>query len=415
MAYNLEAQGKYAAAQPLFEKALEISRRLLTDDHPDTARGFDSVAANLSAQGKFAAAQPLHEKALEIRRRLLGEDHPYTAASYNNVASNLHAQGKYAAAQPLFEKALEICRRMKTDDHPDTLRYYNGLAYNLYAQGKYREARDQWISAVRILDAARLRIAFTGLERAEKGNRVRPALAAMLARLGQPVAAWQHLEEDLGRGLLDELTARADWRLAPGDRSRLRERTVELERLDRLVKSTPRGLDQAERATRFEDLKRQRAMASIALGEFQTKLVHEHGPLAGEVAQLDEIQAALPADAALVAWGRSRTEEPRLRPIPMASTGARGGSRSRGAPVWITMRRARGPQWPVVPVEDTVAREPGPPPYAAKPRGRRGFGRSRASDRAVAYPAPRAAGPGPGRRGKRSNAGPPADRPVSGP
>ena len=33
-------------------------------------------------------------------------------------------------------------------------------------------------------DAARLRIAFTGLERAEKGNRVRPALAAVLARAG---------------------------------------------------------------------------------------------------------------------------------------------------------------------------------------------------------------------------------------
>ena len=72
------------------------------------------------------------------------------------------------------------------------------------------------------------RIAFTGLERAEKGNRVRLALAAVLARLGQQVAAWQHLEEDLGRGLLDELTAREDRRLAPGDRSRLRELTAQL-------------------------------------------------------------------------------------------------------------------------------------------------------------------------------------------
>ena len=31
---NLNAQGKYALAQPLFEKALEIRRRLLTDEHP---------------------------------------------------------------------------------------------------------------------------------------------------------------------------------------------------------------------------------------------------------------------------------------------------------------------------------------------------------------------------------------------
>jgi CHAT domain-containing protein len=335
VAYNLEAQGKYAAAQPLYEKALEICRRLLTDDHPDTARGYGSVAANLSAQGKYAAAQPLFEKALEIRRRLLGEDHPYTASSYDNLASNLQAEGKYAAAQPLFEKALEICGRVLADDHPDTAGVYNRVAYNLSAQGKYREAKDRWISAVKILDAARLRIAFTGLERAEKGNRARPALAAVLARLGQPDAAWRHLEEDLGRGLLDELTARADRRLAPGDRSRLRELTAELERLDRLVESTPRGLDQAERAKRFEELKRQRVLASIALGEFQTKLVHEHGPLAGEAAQLKEIQAALPADAAVVAW----VDLAPVSPNAADPNGEHWGVvvRSRGVPAWITM------------------------------------------------------------------------------
>ena len=119
LAINLKAQGKYAAAQPLFEKALEINRRLLTDDHPDTATSYNNLAGNLIAQGKYAAAQPLFEKALEIRRRLLTDDHPDTALSYNNLAHNLNAQGKYAAAQPLFEKALEISRRLLTDEHPD--------------------------------------------------------------------------------------------------------------------------------------------------------------------------------------------------------------------------------------------------------------------------------------------------------
>src|SRR5262249_42597838 len=128
------------------------------------------------------------------------------------------------------------------------------------------------------------------------------ALAAVLARLGQPAEAWQHLEEDLGRGLLDELAARQDRRLPPGDRARLRELTAELGRLGRLGEGTPEGPGPGRRAQRFEDLKRQRARASIALGEFHTKLVRDHGPFAGEVAQLNEIQAALPADAALVAW-----------------------------------------------------------------------------------------------------------------
>ena len=418
MATNLNAQGKYAQAQPLFEKALEIRRRLLTDDHPNTADSYNNLAANLNAQGKYAQAQPLFEKALEIHRRLLTDDHPDTATSYNNLAvqpqrpgevrpgpaaatrrrwrstaacsptttptpppatttwrptstprgstprpsrcsrrrwrsaaacsptttptpppatttwrATSTPRGSTPQAQPLFEKALEIRRRLLTDDHPDTASSYNNLAANLNAQGKYLEARDRWLRAVKSLDAARLRVAFTGLERAGTKESVRPALAAVLARLGQPAEAWQPLEEDLGRGLLDELAARQDRRLAPAERARLRELTAALERLDKLVETTPKDLDQAERAKRFEDLKRQRELASIALGEFQTKLVQDHGPLAGQVARLNEIQAALPADAALVAW----VDIPPAGPNAADPDGEHWGVvvRSRGIPAWV--------------------------------------------------------------------------------
>jgi tetratricopeptide (TPR) repeat protein len=193
------------------------------------------------------------------------------------MAYNLNAQGKYAAAQPLIEKALEINRRLLTDDHPQTAQNYGNLAGNLNSQGQYPEARERWLAAAKSQDAARLLAAFTGLERAGAKAPARLALAAVLARLGQPAEAWQALEEDLGRGLLDELAARQDRRIAPGDRTRLRDLIAALERLDKLVETTPQGLDHAERAKRFEDLKRQRELASIALGEFQTKLVQDYG------------------------------------------------------------------------------------------------------------------------------------------
>jgi tetratricopeptide (TPR) repeat protein len=333
LAGNLNAQGKHAAAQPLFERSLEIRRRLLTDDHPDTARAYNNLAWNLKSQGKYAQAQPLHEKALEIRRLLLTDDHPQTAISYNNVAANLNDQGKYAQAQPLHEKSLEIYRRLLSDDHPQTAISFGNVATNLNAQGKYLEARDRWLSAAKSLDAARLRIAFTGLERARTRESPRPALAAVQARLGQPAEAWQTLEEDLGRGLLDELAARKDQRLAPAQQERLRALTAELERLDRLAETTPKGLDQAGRARRFEDLKHRRELASIALGEFQAQLVQDYGTLAGPVAGLDEIQAALPADAALVTW----VDIPPSGPSAADPDGEHWGVvvRSRGTPAWV--------------------------------------------------------------------------------
>src|SRR5262249_32305221 len=141
--------------------------------------------------------------------------------------------------------------------------------------------------------------------------------------------------EDLGRGLLDELFARQDQRLAAGDRTRLRELTAALERLDKLVETTPKGLDQTERAKRFEDLKRQRELASIALGEFHTKLVKDYGPLAGQATKLKDIQAALPADAVLVAW----VDIPPVGPNAADPDGEHWGVvvRSRGIPAWVAI------------------------------------------------------------------------------
>jgi tetratricopeptide (TPR) repeat protein len=333
VALNLDAQGKYSQAQPMYEKALEINRQLLTDNHPITALGYLNVAANLIAQRKYAQAQPLSEKALEITRGLLTDEHPKIAVSYNTLAVNLARQGKYAEAQPLFEKALQIRRRLLTDEHPDTALSYNNLAGNLGAQGKYFEALENWQSAVKSLNSARLRVAFTGLERATTSQSMRPALAAVLARLGQPGEAWQTVEENLGRGLLDELAARADRRLAPAERARLRELNAELEKFDKLVETTPKGLDQAGRAKRFEELKRQRQLASIALGEFQSNLVQEHGARAGQVATLNEVEAALPADAALVAW----VDVPPQGPNEADPDGEHWGLavRSRGIPTWV--------------------------------------------------------------------------------
>ena len=59
-----------------------------------SAEDRNRQAVSLSAQRKYAAAQPLFEKALDINRRLLTDDHPSTATLYNNLASSLRDQGK---------------------------------------------------------------------------------------------------------------------------------------------------------------------------------------------------------------------------------------------------------------------------------------------------------------------------------
>jgi tetratricopeptide (TPR) repeat protein len=64
---------------------------------------YNKVATNLDAQGKYAEARPLLQKALAIYRKSLGEEHPDTAASYLNLADNQWSQGRYAAALAFLE------------------------------------------------------------------------------------------------------------------------------------------------------------------------------------------------------------------------------------------------------------------------------------------------------------------------
>jgi tetratricopeptide (TPR) repeat protein len=102
LARNLNAQGRYAKAEPLFRKGLEINERVLGPDHPDTATSYNNVASNLDDQGRYAEAEPLFRKDLEISERVLGPEHPDTATSYNNVAANLYGQSKPTEAAPMF-------------------------------------------------------------------------------------------------------------------------------------------------------------------------------------------------------------------------------------------------------------------------------------------------------------------------
>ena len=287
LATNLMSQKKYKPAQPLFEKALEIRRRLLTENHPDTAQSYDNLATNLKLQEQYAAAQPYYEKSLDIYRRLLGDEHPDVAIVTSNLGHNLRDQGKHAAAQALFEKCLAI--DLKNESDIARALSYSGLAHNLNALGQYGQARDQWILAARAFEAARLSVASTGLDRASAhASNPLKALAAVHARLGQPVEAWQRLEEDLGRGLLDELFARKDQRLSIAERTELEQVLARLERLDRLFEAPMQNLEQAERQTRLETLRQDRDRARIALGDLRSRLARKYGPLAGKVESRSE-------------------------------------------------------------------------------------------------------------------------------
>jgi CHAT domain-containing protein/tetratricopeptide (TPR) repeat protein len=65
------------------------------------------LAANLEAEGKHAEAAQLFRKALDINRKILGEQHPNTAKAYSNLAMNLCVQGKSSGASQTLLQAVQ--------------------------------------------------------------------------------------------------------------------------------------------------------------------------------------------------------------------------------------------------------------------------------------------------------------------
>jgi len=57
------------------------------EEHPETLHAMNDLADLYMYQGKFASAESLHSKVLEIRRRLLGDKNSSTLTSMGNLSA----------------------------------------------------------------------------------------------------------------------------------------------------------------------------------------------------------------------------------------------------------------------------------------------------------------------------------------
>jgi tetratricopeptide (TPR) repeat protein len=140
-ALYLQTRGEPAASLPLFERAFELRRRMLGEDHPHTLNSASNLATNLRALGQYEAARQMDEDTLTRRRRVQGEDHPHTLTSASNLAATLRQLGQFAAAHQLHEDTLTRRGRVLGEDHPHTLSSASHLAATLRALGQHEAAR----------------------------------------------------------------------------------------------------------------------------------------------------------------------------------------------------------------------------------------------------------------------------------
>ena len=93
----------------------------LGKQHPDVAVALTDLAALHSEEEQFAAAQPLYERALRIQERTLGAEHQDTVQTLTDLAICHLDQGHNEVGRPLLERALVLQEQALGPDHADVV------------------------------------------------------------------------------------------------------------------------------------------------------------------------------------------------------------------------------------------------------------------------------------------------------
>jgi len=94
---------------------LAIDEKALGRDHPDVAGSLNNLALLYGIQGRYAEAEPLYQRSLAIYEKALGHDHPNVATALNNLAALYDSQGRYADAEPLYQHSVVLRDKRRQD------------------------------------------------------------------------------------------------------------------------------------------------------------------------------------------------------------------------------------------------------------------------------------------------------------
>jgi eukaryotic-like serine/threonine-protein kinase len=142
LASILVAEDRFAEGEKLARETLDLQRRVLGPEHPDTMHSMRHLADAVIYQGRYAEGEKLLRETLDLERRVTGPEHTDTLNSMNSLATTLALEGRYTDAEKLYREVLDIRRRVFGPEHPDTLYAMNALASDLVNEGRFAEAEE---------------------------------------------------------------------------------------------------------------------------------------------------------------------------------------------------------------------------------------------------------------------------------
>ncbi|WP_327049459.1 tetratricopeptide repeat protein [Microbispora sp. NBC_01189] len=144
------AQGKYREAVQGFREVLEVQRRALGAEHPDTLLTWRLTAETSGGLGRFEDAEKELRQVFAAQSKVLGADHPETLTTRYVIADVLDRQGRHEEAEREFREIREIREaltmqgRFSGEAHPKILAGWSGLAWAVLSQERYEESEREF-------------------------------------------------------------------------------------------------------------------------------------------------------------------------------------------------------------------------------------------------------------------------------
>lgn len=139
-AYWTGKAGAYEASRELYERLLEVQRRVLPEDHPGILESRHRIAYATGELARFHDAVALHRTVLEDQLRLLGPQDRRTLATRHHIAYWTGRGGDMVEGLRLHKELLEDQRRALGEQDRDVLESRHYVAYWYGRLGRPLEA-----------------------------------------------------------------------------------------------------------------------------------------------------------------------------------------------------------------------------------------------------------------------------------
>jgi serine/threonine protein kinase/tetratricopeptide (TPR) repeat protein len=134
--------GVYAEAAKQLERALDLRRRVLGPEHPDTLSAMNNLGSAYHKLAKFKQAETLLTQAMQIGKRVLGPENSLTLEIMDHLAGVYQDEDKTELAEKLMVQIVETQKRVLGPEHPETLSAMGNLSQIYLDKGQFAQAEN---------------------------------------------------------------------------------------------------------------------------------------------------------------------------------------------------------------------------------------------------------------------------------